>query len=193
MTLTNDWPVFSSERVPHSYKTATLWQILESGHKPQMGFDTETEVMWMWIWFILLLARRYHLYLDLAYSSTLKMKAMCSSESSVSFYSTTRSPFPEYNNLHIHHRQSLRSQLTCVLNLTLSRFGVSYTMPPSAFFILLYPTSVVGWVTMLQAGRLRVESRWDGFFTLLNHSNRTIALGSTRPLAESSTRNLPGG
>jgi hypothetical protein len=31
-----------------------------------------------------------------------------------------------------------------------------------------------------------------GFFNLLNHSSRTITLGSTQPLTEMSTRNLPG-
>jgi hypothetical protein len=31
------------------------------------------------------------------------------------------------------------------------------------------------------------------FFNLPNPSNRTMALGSTQPLTEMSTRNLPGG
>jgi hypothetical protein len=31
------------------------------------------------------------------------------------------------------------------------------------------------------------------FFNLPNHSSRTMALGSTQPLTEMSTRNLPGG
>jgi hypothetical protein len=31
------------------------------------------------------------------------------------------------------------------------------------------------------------------FFNSPNHSNRTMALGSTQPLTEMSTRNLPGG
>jgi hypothetical protein len=30
------------------------------------------------------------------------------------------------------------------------------------------------------------------FFNLPNHSSRTMALGSTQPLTEMSTRNLPG-
>jgi hypothetical protein len=38
------------------------------------------------------------------------------------------------------------------------------------------------------------ESRWCGFFfNLPNPSSRTMALGSTQPLTEMSTRNLPGG
>jgi hypothetical protein len=56
--------------------------------------------------------------------------------------------------------------------------------------------SVVGWVTMLQAGRprVRVPMRSLGFFfNLPNPSSRTMALGSTQPLTEMSTRNLPGG
>jgi hypothetical protein len=32
-----------------------------------------------------------------------------------------------------------------------------------------------------------------GFFILPNSSSRTMALGSTQPLTEMSTRNLPGG
>jgi hypothetical protein len=32
-----------------------------------------------------------------------------------------------------------------------------------------------------------------GFFNLPNPSSRTMALGSTQPLTEMSTRNLPGG
>jgi hypothetical protein len=54
--------------------------------------------------------------------------------------------------------------------------------------------SVVGWGTMLQAGRsgVRVSMRWI-IFNWPNPSSRTMALGSTQPLTEMSTRNLPGG
>jgi hypothetical protein len=54
--------------------------------------------------------------------------------------------------------------------------------------------SVVGWGTMLQAGRsrIRVPMRWI-FFNWPNPSSRTMALGSTQPLTEMSTRNIPGG
>jgi hypothetical protein len=54
--------------------------------------------------------------------------------------------------------------------------------------------SVVGWGTMLQAGRspVRVSDEVD-FFNLPNPSSCTMALGSTEPLTEMSTRNLPGG
>jgi hypothetical protein len=47
---------------------------------------------------------------------------------------------------------------------------------------------------MLQAGRSPVRVP-DGvnFFNLSNSSSRTMALGSTQPLTEMSTRNLPGG
>jgi hypothetical protein len=53
-------------------------------------------------------------------------------------------------------------------------------------------SSVVGWSTMLQAGRLqdRVPMRWI-FFNWPNPSSRTIALDSTQPLTKTSTRNLP--
>jgi hypothetical protein len=47
---------------------------------------------------------------------------------------------------------------------------------------------------MLQAGRspVRVPDEMD-FFNLPNPSSRTMALVSTQPLTEMSTRNLPGG
>jgi hypothetical protein len=46
---------------------------------------------------------------------------------------------------------------------------------------------------MLQAGRplVRVPDEVD-FFNLPNPSSCTMALGSTQPLTEMSTRNLPG-
>jgi hypothetical protein len=47
---------------------------------------------------------------------------------------------------------------------------------------------------MLQTGRLPVQAPDEvDFFNLPNPSNRAMALGSTQPLAEISTRNLPGG
>jgi hypothetical protein len=47
---------------------------------------------------------------------------------------------------------------------------------------------------MLQAGRSRVRvGMWWIFFNLPNPSSRTMALGSTQPLTEMSTRNLRGG
>jgi hypothetical protein len=46
---------------------------------------------------------------------------------------------------------------------------------------------------MLQAGRspVQVPDEVD-FFNFPNPSSRTVALGSTQPLTEMSTRNLPG-
>jgi hypothetical protein len=54
--------------------------------------------------------------------------------------------------------------------------------------------SVVGWGTMLQAGRspVRVPDEVD-FFNLPNPSSHIMALGSTQPLTEMSTKDLPGG
>jgi hypothetical protein len=54
--------------------------------------------------------------------------------------------------------------------------------------------SVVGWGTMLQAGRSRdrIPMRWI-LFNWSNPSSRTMTLGSTQSLTEKSTRNLPGG
>jgi hypothetical protein len=53
--------------------------------------------------------------------------------------------------------------------------------------------SLVDWGTMPQAGksRVRVSVRWI-FFDSPNPSSRTMALGSTEPLTEMSTRNHPG-
>jgi hypothetical protein len=46
---------------------------------------------------------------------------------------------------------------------------------------------------MLHAGRSPVESRMRWIlFNLPNPSRRTMVLGSTQPLTEMSTRNLPG-
>jgi hypothetical protein len=54
--------------------------------------------------------------------------------------------------------------------------------------------SVVGWGTMLQDGRspIRVPDEVD-LFNLPHPSSRAMTLGSTQPLTEMSTRNLPGG
>jgi hypothetical protein len=48
---------------------------------------------------------------------------------------------------------------------------------------------------MLQAGRsrVRISMRSLDFFNLPNPFSHTMALGSTQPLTEMSTRNLPGG
>jgi hypothetical protein len=56
--------------------------------------------------------------------------------------------------------------------------------------------SVVGWGTMLQAGRSQVGfpvRSLDFSFSWPNPSSCTVALGSTQPLTEMNTRNLPGG
>jgi hypothetical protein len=57
--------------------------------------------------------------------------------------------------------------------------------------------SVVGWGTVLPAGRSRIwfptKSLNFFFFNWTNPSSRTVDLGSTQHLTEMSTRNLPGG
>jgi hypothetical protein len=54
--------------------------------------------------------------------------------------------------------------------------------------------SVVGWDTMLQAGKMPVRVQVNvEFFNLPNPSSRTMALGSTQRLTEMSTRKLSGG
>jgi hypothetical protein len=46
---------------------------------------------------------------------------------------------------------------------------------------------------MLQAGRSRVPDEVVRFFSRPNPFRRTMVLGSTQPLKEMSTNNLPGG
>jgi hypothetical protein len=54
--------------------------------------------------------------------------------------------------------------------------------------------SVVGWGTMLQAGKSRVRFLMKSlFFNWPNPSSRVMALGSTHPLTEMSTRYHSGG
>jgi hypothetical protein len=72
----------------------------------------------------------------------------------------------------------------------------------SYFKILVYKLSrgrargsVVGWGSMQQAGRSRVRfsTRSLDFSIEPNTSSRIMTLGSTEPLTEMCTRNLPGG
>jgi hypothetical protein len=73
---------------------------------------------------------------------------------------------------------------------------LSWVDKPRPHFRLLLPRgSVVGYDTMLQAGRSRVPflMRSLDFFNLPNPSSRTMALGSTQPLTEMNSTNLPGG
>jgi hypothetical protein len=59
--------------------------------------------------------------------------------------------------------------------------------------ISLYLFLSRGHYTTRREGR-GFESRWGGFFfNLPNPSSRTMAVGSTQPLTEMSTKNLPGG
>jgi hypothetical protein len=60
--------------------------------------------------------------------------------------------------------------------------------------ISIFTGSILGWATMLQAGRSQV---WFlikslNFFSLPNPSSRIMALVSTQPLTEISTRKFPG-
>jgi hypothetical protein len=57
--------------------------------------------------------------------------------------------------------------------------------------VLAASASVVGWGTMLQTGSNPEEV--IGFFNWPNPSSRNMALGSTQPSTEMSTRNLPRG
>jgi hypothetical protein len=55
--------------------------------------------------------------------------------------------------------------------------------------------SVIGWGTMLQAGRsrVRIPRRSLDFFNLPDPSSSTMTLGSTQPLTEMCARNYTGG
>jgi hypothetical protein len=74
-------------------------------------------------------------------------------------------------------------------------FSVLHTHTHTHICIMGPRGSVIGWGTMLQAGRSRVPfpMRSLDFFNLPNPSSRTVALGSTQPVTKMSTRNLPGG
>jgi hypothetical protein len=52
--------------------------------------------------------------------------------------------------------------------------------------------SVVGWGTSQKVAR-SIPVEVIGFLNWPNYSSRNMALGSTQPLKEMSTRNLPGG
>jgi hypothetical protein len=80
-----------------------------------------------------------------------------------------------------------------------TRLRVMYRSPstlssPELVSAEVLRNSVVGWGTMLQAGRsqFRFSMSLD-FLINQNPSSRTMALGSSQPLTEMSTRNLPGG
>jgi hypothetical protein len=68
------------------------------------------------------------------------------------------------------------------------------TSMPSTDTLLGTRGSVVGWGTMLQAGRSRVQvpMRSLDLFNWPNPSSRTMALGSTQPLTELSTSYIHG-
>jgi hypothetical protein len=85
--------------------------------------------------------------------------------------------------------------LLCLLELssgTSSATDVIVISPQHSEQRLVYVTHII---TMLQLGRsrVRVPMRWIFFSNLPNPSSYNMALGSTKPLTEMSTRNLPGG
>jgi hypothetical protein len=103
-----------------------------------------------------------------------KMEATCSAETSLEFQRNAWRYIPEG----ITHNHRCRTSNPANGNFfTLQSFN--------------YACSVVGWGTMLQTGRspVQVPDKMNFF----NPSSRTMALGSTQPLTEMSTRNLPGG
>jgi hypothetical protein len=91
---------------------------------------------------------------------------------------------------------------TAAIRLFLSHSAMIYRRglyPTSVIFITFSYArgSVFGWGAMLQAGRLRVRvpMRLLDFFSpsLPYPSRGTMAVGSTQPLTEKSTRTFPGG
>jgi hypothetical protein len=85
--------------------------------------------------------------------------------------------------------------------LTVTKGGRKWTWCYRTCKIYIYTSleacsSVVGWGTMLQAGKSRVRFPMGSlvfFFNWPNHSSRTMSLWSTQPGTEMSTRKLPGG
>jgi hypothetical protein len=93
------------------------------------------------------------------------------------------------NNVH------LKTEKTCVYLYALKTYKNIYRMNSLRFYREARG-SVVVWGIILQAGRSRVRfaMRWIFFFfNLPNHSGCAMNLGSTQPLTEMSTKNLPGG
>jgi hypothetical protein len=57
-------------------------------------------------------AASFLLVIFLVYYSTLKMEAMCSSETSVNFYQATRHRIPEDTSVHSHRCENLKYKIT---------------------------------------------------------------------------------
>jgi hypothetical protein len=132
----------------------------------------------------------------LAYSSTLKMEAKCSSETSVDFQRTTRSYIPEYRTLYMNipfYAFFPQSELNYCLS------DPSHVSSPKIFYWswenLVRCTVQLFGQRHYPTIRKVTDSNPDeiiGFFNWPNHSTRTVALGPTQPLTEMSTRNFPG-
>jgi hypothetical protein len=96
-------------------------------------------------------------------------------------------------------RSTLRLSLeTCALHAytrTPNNWGYRTECFQSEMFLFIYMCPLycmTGALCYKPEGR-GFESRWSGFFNWPNPSSRTLALGSTQPLPEMSTRKLPGG
>jgi hypothetical protein len=61
--------------------------------------------------------------------------------------------------------------------------------------ITIYKSHRISWLHYATSWKVAgsIPDEVIGFFNCPNPSSRTIALGSTQPLTEMSTRNLPGG
>jgi hypothetical protein len=116
-------------------------------------------------------SRAFTLVSFLVYSLTLKMETTCSSETSTHFQRATRRYIPEDRSLHNHCCKNLILQCTSALrgvwddkqdNKTMGKrlLDVCETRTLSSFVSGIQwgaSGSVVGWDTMLQAGRSRVS------------------------------------
>jgi hypothetical protein len=71
----------------------------------------------------------------LAYSSTLKIEATCSSEASVDFQRTTRRYIPEYKSLHYHRCENLKSYKLCLVLIWFFYLSFLYLLPMSISFL----------------------------------------------------------
>jgi hypothetical protein len=91
----------------------------------------------------------------------------------------------------IKFQQSLKNNITCFLLQTSILLSIYVCLP----LIRGSRGSVVGWDNVLQAGRSRFRSPMStlDFSIDLMLSDALWAVGSSQPLTEKSTRNLPGG
>jgi hypothetical protein len=101
-------------------------------------------------------------------------------------FSNTRVRHAYHNNIHWAYRQHSTCEHT--------EFS-TYQQQKNKTSIPRYATGILTILSDINILILKgyIPDEGNGFFNWPNPSSRTMALGSTQPLTEMSTRNLPGG